>query len=151
MVDLLQADGPAGGVRIPTGFQGFEAGGKDAGVLVTIDKGVSGVAVGFNGGRFVDALVRLDLFGSADSRCSTADGLVVGKVDVVDKNGNVGDTVAVLTETVCFGMVGTNGRSEDKGDVALANDVGCLVLGSRFEARVCRSVRESDSVQFGDF
>ena len=74
------------------------AGGEDALVAVAVDEGVRGVAVGADGGAFVDAEVVLQGLRRLHGHGAAADGLVEGAAHVVHFEGDVLHAVAVLDE-----------------------------------------------------
>ena len=136
VVDGEEAGGMVGGGAVALRVDGDVAGGEGPVVAVAVDEGVGGVAVGADRGVLVDAMLVLERLGPHHPDRPALHGEVVGEAHVVDREGDVGDAVAVQDEARRLGVVRPQGRLEDERDPPLAEHVAGLVLHLRLEPGV---------------
>ncbi len=127
VIDGNQAGSAEGALAVALGIDRLVAGGEHALVVVAVDEGVRGVAVGLDGGVVVDAVLVLDALRRRDGDGAALAGLAPGEVDVVDLERDVLHAIAVQQQPAVVRVAGRQRRDDVEGDVALAEDVAGLL------------------------
>ncbi len=89
MVDVLQANG----LGLP--WEGRVSWGEYSAVIVTLNEGMHGIAVGRDSGASDGAMIVFEFFGCLYSLGATSKGFFVCPVNIFDSHGNVRYTVSV--------------------------------------------------------
>jgi hypothetical protein len=132
VVDLEQAQAAGGGGRVP---DPAVARGEHAGVRAAIHERVERLAVGPDRGPAQDAVLATVELGRFERGCRAAGrGLAPRRFDVVDREGDVVDPVAVLADVLGDLPVGRERRGEHEPDVVLDQDVAGAIADLRLES-----------------
>jgi len=123
-------------------------------VDVSLDKGVDGVSVGLDTGDDDRAVFVLESLGFSDGLGTSLNSEVVDFLGVFDGQGNVSNTVTVLSQVLSHSFIlvfiRTVGGGESKDDIAVLHNVGSDVSFTGFETLVGIVFEaESGSVETG--
>jgi len=114
---------------------GLESREEGALVVDTLNEGVDGIAVSFDGSNNYGAIVVFQSFGLTNALSAALDSLCINTSGIINAEGDILDTVTVLGVMGGeLGVVGVEGALESKNDIAIANNVSAPVAGSSLKA-----------------
>lgn len=136
----------------------LEAGEESALVVlavdVSLDESVDGVSVGLDTGDDDRAVLIRESLGFSDRLGTSLNSEIINSLGVFDGQGNVSNTVTVLSQVLGHGFIlvfiRTIGGGEGKDDIAVLHNVGSDVSFAGFETLVGKVFKtESGSIETG--